>query len=361
MPFKYLLLLFSIMAGVVAKAQDIVGDINAIRCKHHVPELAFAFIKADKIITQQYLGYHKLGDDSQADTANAKDYFHLGSNTKAISGFIAAYLVEHHKIKWSTKLFDLFPELKKTSNNAYAQITLQDLLSHRAKIQPYTSGKEFKTLPKFIGNMQSKRQQFASYLLKQKPVISKEIYNYSNAGYAIAATMLEKAAHKSWEQLVDDILGQKLGLKPKFGWPNKTDADQPWGHWEETGKLEPIPGNVSYDLHLIEPAGDISMTLPDYATFIQLNLQGLLGKANLLKPATYQFLHYGLKEYAIGWANDLNNGNKISEHDGSAGTFYCRTHIDGKKGMAYIIIVNMANKDAQDTVDQTAALLDKLH
>lgn len=320
--------------------------------------MAYAVVTTDKILQEQVLGYHQTGQTAKKDTALITDYFHLGSNTKAITGFIAAYLVEQNKISWDTKFFYLFPEWSAESDPAYINITLKDLLSHRAHIQPYTSGAEYQKLPKFSGTKSEQRKLFAVYLLKQNPVSSTtEKYNYSNAGYSIAALMLEKVSGLTWEQLVENIMNKKLNLHTKFGWPNLIDANQPWGHWVINNKLIALPPNTAYNLNLGEPAGDISMTLPNYIKFMQLNMAGLTGKSNLLKASTYDFLHYGIDDYAIGWGNANKKGKRRSDHAGSAGTFFCYTYFDNEKNIAYFVIANSGGKETEKGV---FALLGKL-
>ena len=153
---------------------------------------------------------------------------------------------------------------------------LKTFWSHRAHIEPYTSGLEFEELPDFTGDRQDQRQHFVSYVLKEKPVLNESgvSYHYSNAGYSVAATMLEKVSNRSWEQLVDQVMNKTLKLNIKLGWPNKISEDEPWGHWLEDGKLVGVPANTTYNLNLAEPAGDISINLPDYEKYVQLNLQG---------------------------------------------------------------------------------------
>lgn len=102
---------------------------------------------------------------------------------------------------------------------------------------------------------------------------SEKLYNYSNAGYSIAALMLEKVSRKTWEQLTNQIMAKAMNVDVQYGWPNRRSLNQPYGHWIENDTLKPLPPTVDYDLALGEPAGDISMTLPDYAKFIQLNLK----------------------------------------------------------------------------------------
>lgn len=331
-----------------SSAQNLNLVADSIRKSNEIPEIAYAIVSVDSILEFQVLGFHKINNENKENKANLNDYFHLGSNTKAITGFIAAYLVEHNKIKWSTKFFELFPSWKKKSRKEYYNITLGELLSHRAGIQPYRSYDEYQKLPLFKGNKSKKRKQFCEYLLKNNPIKpNNETYNYSNAGYSIASLMLEKATGKTWEKLIDEILGQKLKLKYKFGWPNRYNLNQPWGHSIENDTLKSISPNSDYNLSLSEPAGDISMPLKDYIKFIQMNLEGLKGKDNLLKSKTYTFLHYGQSEYSIGWGNVDNGKVKFSEHAGSDGTFYSYAFIDFDHSIAYIILINSGTENAQ--------------
>lgn len=355
---RFIATIFVLTTFQTGKAQALRKFADSILSANQIPELGFAVISTDSILESQTLGFHRADLKNEQTKARPADYFHLGSNTKAITGFVAAYLVETNKIKWTTKFFDLFPAWKKKSNPAYYDITLVDLLSHRAKIQPYTSGLEFQELPDLKGSKSEQRKQFAKYLLIEKPVKNKAgIYNYSNAGYSIAALMLEKVSGLSWEQLTKETMFKLIKADIRFGFPNKFDIDQPYGHWIENDTLKALPPTTDYDLALAEPAGDISMTLPDYSKFIQLNLKGLSGRNNILKATTYNFIHFGLKEYSIGWGNVNKDNKQLSEHSGSAGTFFCYTLIDRNKQLAYIIIANSATQQAQQGIFK---LLDKL-
>lgn len=348
-----ILVLFQTVNG-----QDLFNFADTLLLKNQIPELGFAVISKDSIIELKTIGYHRTDTKNEQTKATLNDYFHLGSNTKAITGFVAAYLVETKKISWTTKFFDLFPSWKKNSNPAYYEITLAELLSHRAKIQPYTSGLEFQELPDFKGDKEQQRKQFAKYLLYEKPVKNTErIYNYSNAGYSIASLMLEKVTGLSWEKLVKETMFKLLNVNIEYGFPNKLDQKQTYGHWIQSDSLKVVESDVDYNLALAEPAGDISMTLPDYTKFIQYNLKGLQGQDNVLKSTTYDYLHFGLKDYSIGWGNVNKEDKKISEHSGSAGTFFCYTLLDKKKNIAYIIIANSATRQAQQGIFK---LLDKL-
>ncbi|MES2827297.1 MAG: serine hydrolase [Bacteroidota bacterium] len=347
----YLSIFFCCLFTLNTSAQTLSKTADSLRIASEIPEMAYAILSSDSLLVTNTFGFHRSTLKNDETKALLDDYFHLGSNTKAITGLIAAYLVEQKKISWTAKLFALFPEWKAAANPAYYEVTLADLLSHRARIKPFTSGTEFQTLPKFEGTKSAKRKLFAYYLLTNEPLAKNaETYNYSNAGYSIAALMLEQASGKTWEDLVDEVLNKKLHLRYKFGWPNRTDSKQPSGHWLEDKVLTPLDSTTAYNLNLIEPAGDISMPLADYAKLIQMNLEGLEGENNFLKAQTYNYLHYGLPKYAIGWLNVNTADKHSSEHAGSAGTFYCYTHINRDKNIAYIIMANSATEKALDGV-----------
>lgn len=347
---KILTIIFLAIFSNSVSAQNLTQIAEKIIQKDSIPEMSFAIITKDSIIIKKVLGHHKISEINAEPNSNINDYFHLGSNTKAITGFVAAKLVENNKINWNTKFFDLFPELKIKSNPKYYNITLEDLLSHRANIQPFTSGIEYQKIPSFDGNTQEKRRKFAEYILTLDPIENEESYNYSNAGYSIATIMLEKVSGKSWERLIDKFLRQKLNLDFAFGWPNRNFENQPYGHWIENGQLVAVSPKTDYDLSMAEPAGDLSMNIENYAKFIQLNIQGLAGENNFLQSKTYHFLHTNKDEYAIGWVNYTENKEQTSEHAGSDGTFFSYVQIDRKNLIGYIVLVNSGSENAQNGV-----------
>lgn len=325
-------------------AQDFTKVAEDIMARDSIPEMTFAVITKDSVLIQNILGHHKITELNEKPNASMKDFFHLGSNTKAITGFIGASLVEEGKIKWDTKFFELFPELKNKSNPEYYDITLENLFTHRARIQPFSeieyplNDKSFQKNPEFTGSKQERRAKFAEFVLTLTPVENNESYNYSNAGYSLAAVMLEKVSGKSWEELCIEILKEKLKIDFAFGWPNRNYENQPFGHWSVTDdeKLIPVFPDTEWDQSLIEPGGDLSMNIENYVRFIQLNMRGLSSEDNFLKAETYQYLHTAKDRYAIGWLNQ----NQISSHAGSDGTFFAYTVIDRKNMIGYIVIAN---------------------
>ncbi len=334
--------------SIICFGQKTINFADSIRKSYNIPEISYAVIDSRSTLEIAALGKHSV---NLPDAATLNDRFHIGSNTKAMTAFIIAKYVENGKLKWTTQFFDLFPEWKQKSKPEYANMTLQDLLSHKAGIQPF-QGEDDPVIPGFKGTNPEKRKQFGQFVLTLEPVKPDEQnpFIYSNAGYTLATLMLEKVTGKSWEQLVEKVFNKDLKLNVKLSWPENQKQKDTWGHRTEDGKLEPVPSNFDYHLDYTEPAGDLNIKLKDYIKFIQLNLKGLEKKDNYLKAETYTFIHKGIPNYSLGWFNIYENGKELSTHSGTAGTYYTLVHIDRLKNKAYIIFTNSFNPDTQQGV-----------
>lgn len=329
---------------ITADAQKTLAYADSIRITYKIPEISYAVADAATTLEIAALGRHSI---NLPDKATLHDRFHIGSNTKAMTAFMIAKYVEKGKLNWTTRFFDLFPGWKANSNTAYANITLQDLLSHRAGIQPF-QGEGDPEIPVFTGTKPEKRKQFGQFVLTLPPVKPDEQnpFIYSNAGYTLATLMLEKVSGKSWEELVDEVFNKDLHLHVKLSWPENQQHKDTWGHRFDNGQLIPVASTMGDHLDFTEPAGDINLPLKDYIQFIQLHLQGLSGQNNYLKASTYQFLHKGIKHYSMGWFNMYENGKELSVHAGTgAFTYFTLVHIDRLKNRAYIIFTNSFNNN----------------
>jgi len=191
---KTLVTLFFLTILAIGKAQTTKEFADSVRKAYNIPELNYAVISSDRIIEIQALGTKKINSK-----AELTDKFRIGSNTKTITSYIAALLVKEGKIKWNTKFFDLYPELKSKSNSAYYDLTLQDFITFRAKIISWSYGNETPTKKEIKGNEQQQRYEFVSWILKQKPVSEEQELYWANPSYVAAGLMLEKVTGKDYK------------------------------------------------------------------------------------------------------------------------------------------------------------------
>jgi D-alanyl-D-alanine carboxypeptidase len=331
--------------------------IDSIRIRFDIPAVAFGVVRDDSILLQGAIGVREINTN---DSITIYDKFHIGSDSKALTSFIAGKLVDNGLISWNTKFFDLFPELKATSKPGYYEIELKDLLSHRAFIDPFKGGNQWNILEQFYKidtNKTRSNYNFSKFLLTLEPTKydSTEIYKYSNAGYLLAALMLEKVSNKTYEHLIEKI-NKDLSLDFQIGWPRQLNSNQPVGYIspielglsKESGLIE-LPDSILNDdmfkdfQYYCRPAGDLCVSITDYLKFIQLNLAGLNGQNNYLKSETYDFIFNGEKDYSMGWGNWILNGKHHYGHSGSLVTFYTYTEIIKESKVAIVIMMNAGN------------------
>ncbi len=339
--FKYVFFYLLLVFAFDSFSQKIKNVADSICTVYRIPELAYAVVSSDSIYELEVIGVKKINTTLLAEK---NDRFRIGSNTKAITGFVAALLVKQNKINWNTKFFDLYPELKSKKNKVFHSVTLLELLSFRARLFSYTYTYAKPSYEDFSGDETEQRYQFTKWFFEQKPIAKKDSVHFSNLGYVAAGMMLEKVSGKNYKQLVGDF-GKQLGIDFKFGAPNSSDLTQPWGH--DNNLIPEKPGD-NYKLNWLLAAGNINVCLPDYVKFIQLQLKGLQGKSDLLTMDEFHFLHFGLFKFSVGWFAGMDEaGHNFSYNIGNPGTFLSKVFIYPYNNIAIILLSN-AQSDEVD-------------
>ena len=350
---KRLFLFLLMLLPVIVRGQSVVAFADSVRQQYKIPALAFAVVSSDSVLACHTMGVRRINTDLAVQTG---DRFHIGSNTKAITAFIAAMLVKEKKLQWNTTFLTLFPELRWRTRYVYDTVTLANLLTFRGKVQGYTYTTPTPTFRDLHGDYASQRKQLAANFLTLAPMkVNADGLTPSNVDYIMAGLMLEKASGKPYKELVAE-LGKRLDIDFRFDYPNLKDTTQPWGHNENLQALGP---EESYKMNWLLAAGNINVKLEEYIHFIQLQLKGLKGRSDLLPKKTFEQLLYGMPAYSYGWFNvtDEKTGHHIATNEGNAGAFITKVQIIREADRAYIIFTNVASSRAQDGI---AVLLDEL-
>jgi CubicO group peptidase (beta-lactamase class C family) len=274
------------------------------------------------------------------------DAFHVGSDAKAMLATLIAQEIERGRLRWDTRVEEVLPQVMVTARDEYRGVTVADLLTHRAGLVQLLEIEDLNAVPALRGGIRAQRQQFATWALAQPPVAAPGTSaHYSNAGYVVAAAMLEAVAGDSYESLLVRRLFLPLRMYARFGWPAETRNPAPWGHATVEGRLVPIdprePG--SRIPAWANPAGNLSMDTRSFARFVQAHLRGLRGDAGILQPATFSELHTVRGELAAGWAVVDLGDRQISLHEGGSGIFYALMIIDASHDVAALVLANADN------------------
>lgn len=347
---KRLLLPLLLALTSLSYGQSIVSFADSVRQHYKIPGLAFAVVSSDSVLECHVTGVKRANTTYAAEPG---DRFHIGSNTKAITAFIAALLVKEQKIQWNTTILSVFPELRWRTRYVYDTVTLANLLTFRGRLQGYSYNTPTPTFQQLHGDYAAQRMQLAANFLTQAPMKKDENgLTPSNVDYIVAGLMLEKATGKPYKTLVAE-LGKRLGIDFGFDYPNLKDTTQPWGHDAE---LQPLPPAESYKMNWLLAAGNINVSLEDYTRFVRLQLMGLKGKSDLLPKKTFEQLLFGMPQFSYGWFN-MPGSHHVAFNEGNAGAFITRVHIIKEADRGYIIFTNAATAATQDAI---AVLLKEL-
>jgi CubicO group peptidase (beta-lactamase class C family) len=272
---------------------------------------------------------------------------------------LMAVLVDQGALAWSVTPSVLFSEWKSSIHPSLRNITLEQLLSHRAGIQPFEEDDEVDAVPLWTGNPMEMRRFFAEWILARGAASPVGKYVYSNAGYGLAAAFAERATGQAWESLMQARLFQPLGMTSAgFGRPSRKHPNQPWGHYERDEGYEPQSPRDGYPLSpFIAPAGDVHMSVMDLAHFARVHLAGLRGESSLVGAATFEKLHQPIGEYALGWNAQTIEGLPASTHSGSAGTFYAGVIVYPPKNIAIVVAINASGPRVEQARNRLFSVL----
>jgi len=305
---------------------------------------------------QAQAGLRQVGTTAKV---QADDAFMIGSTTKAMTSALAARLVERGTIAWTTTLAEALPDLAAGMQAGYRVITLEQLLGHRGGLLAFTSPADIGRFQAFLvgydgelpATLAGRERFFAAWLLAQDPppgVKPGQDFAYSNAGYAMAALMLEARAGRPFAELFEQDLTQPLGMTVSWTSSDQTFTNRPVGHDGAKGKLvalTPEDTDTAAWLNVLRPGGvGTTITADSYANWVRWHLRALRGEATPL-PASYlqrlKTLRHG--DYALGWVAIDIDGRAVLAHDGEY------------RGFSSLLIMDMQGRSASFGFTNTEA------
>ncbi|MEM9267538.1 MAG: serine hydrolase domain-containing protein [Pseudomonadota bacterium] len=294
--------------GSGAQAQDLSAIAEEALRESGAPGLGLAWLTRESV-AQVVVGRAWRGGPEVTEAAR----WHLGSLGKAVTGTLAARLVEQKQLAWNTRLDALF------GPGAYGEVTLDDLLRHQARLPANLAD-----FSQFTGEDTRAHRREAVEIMRKTPPVAPG-FHYSNAGYVLAAAMMEAVTDTGFEALLAQEIFEPLGLASAgFGPPQ----DGPQGH-RVLPLVGPLPvgrGPRADNPPFYAPAGTLHMSLSDYVRFVQEHLRREPG---FLTSASWSHLHTARagESYALGWG--VSNDGRLG-HSGSNTLWYARVAITPK-------------------------------
>lgn len=336
--------------------------IIAIQKRYHLPSLCLALVSEDSVLIEL-----ESGTIDGRREVSAKQQYQIGSLSKSFTSYAAACLVEEGVISWDAKLLELVPELKESARGEYKEITLADLLSHRAGFPDYTEVAELNALA--LKESGTNSVLLVKQLIQEKPA-SEGTFLYSNVGYSAAALMLERASNNSWEELIRRYIGVPYGIEYSLGYPQGAGVVNPAGHVMIDGAH--VPGDGCALPPVILPSGGISMSLENLIIWSRVHLELLNGKSTLSEKSRnrmyfdkdqkgwYSFPYYNtfVTGYAMGWFNFTMGDTEYIGHSGTSESYYASIGINLDKRRALVFMTNAYSDSVEAAAREICALID---
>lgn len=341
--------------------RDLAQLLENMRIKAKQTALAAAVVIDGKIKAAAAVGTRKYGTKNWV---TVDDRFIIASCGKAFTATLAAILVEEGKLNWDTTIKDVFPELKMRAE--YENINLQQLLSHRAGL-----------IKSFVADLDSNRTYtstagrlvYLEQLVQTKPIHPPgTVMFYSNAGYIVAGVMMEKRSGQEFTDLMSEKVFKPLELTTAEYGPAAAleRTSQPWGHIK-TKYLGSLKAVRKDDQHYVDPAGNVSLSIKDWAKFIiehipsdQTDGTAFLNAKILEKLHTpvdntdwgydEDYLEFWNREigwpltsanYSLGWfVTKAKDGKAVLNHSGTSQAFQAEVYLSPDHKNAILLATN---------------------
>jgi CubicO group peptidase (beta-lactamase class C family) len=351
-----------------------VSNLNSVleplRVAYNIPALACAVVLSNRIAALGAVGWQKSAITNAPVTCG--DKWHLGSLTKSMTATLAAIMVEQGYIKWTNTLADVFPDFASQMDPAWCRATLELLTVNRGGAPQNIPTNIWNDLTLFGGTPRDARHQLLQQMTTNPPSSTPgTMYEYSNAGFALAGHMLETVANQPWEDLLAAKLFAPLELASfGYGVPSTPHyLNQPWGHYlsdpasppSDTNPAWPVDASPNADNPpAIGPAGTVHCCVIDLANYAAFHLAVHKGDTALLSQASGLKLHTAYPNnggYAYGWLvlyRSWANGNALW-HNGSNGLWYSEIWLAPQRDFAVVTLCNIGGDAAAFAADDAAA------
>ncbi|HEX9130580.1 MAG TPA: serine hydrolase domain-containing protein [Gemmatimonadaceae bacterium] len=296
-----------------------------------------AIVKDGKLLFAKGYGYADV-EKKQPVVADAT-LFRPGSISKLFTWTAVMQLAEQKKLDLDR---DVNAYLDFKIPEAFGKpITLKNLLTH-------TPG--FEEVIKDLFVDVSKQVSLGQYL---KTHIPRRIYPpgtvsaYSNYGAALAGYIVERVSGRPFNQYVDENIFKPLGMthsSMEQPLPKSLAAQMSKGYRSASDGPKPFEAVGP------APAGSLSSTATDMASFMTAHLQGgQYAGARILRPETVSLMHsrvYDLNPAANGMAygfyEESKNGHRIIGHGGDTELFHSSVHLIPDANLGFFVSYNSA-------------------
>ena len=289
---------------------------------------------------------------------NAETAYYIGSTTKAYTGLACAILADRG-------LLDLDAPTSKYLPETGIGVPLRAFLTHTSALE--NNGIVFRTA--YSG--EHSPQQLVSLLAQSKP--SKPGFRYDNLGYVVASLIIERITGKPWQQALDELVFQPLGMRHTTAYMSvakKWPMAKPYQRNRAGDVMQIDFEKIDQTMHA---AGGIVTTPADLARWLEANLaKGKVDGKQVIPiaafeqaqamqiPTTIERGDFKGRGYAFGWYHADFHGERALFHGGGYQGWHSQFSMlpDKRIGVGVMTNVNGTPDDAADLI--AAYIYDRL-
>ena len=296
--------------------------------------------EAGKVIYQKGLGY---ANKDTKEMLEPKSVFRFASVSKQFTAMCIMILEEQGKLNYDDNLQKYLPELK------YEGITIRHLLWHTSGIPSYM---DFMPKHGFGDDDEYINDDVLKTMAKHHPEREfepGERYKYSNTGYLLLASVVERASGISFVQFIQENIFDKIGMLSStipFGKNQFVDMANRVRGYNRTKDGGYVDNDyASYDYAVYGDGGIFSSVIDLFKWNEALATEKLASKETIQEAYKPYVLNDGsVGDYGFGWSISEVDANRIVEHSGSWIGF--RTYIlrDITNNHCVIVLTNLGNR-----------------
>jgi len=306
----------------------------------HVPGMAISIVKDGEVVCARGFGVSNV---ETGDAVTPETIFACGSTTKAFTATLVGMLADEGKARWDDPVTKYLPyfDLAVKSDDANAECTLRDLLSHRHG---------FTRMGILWAGGGVPREKILRTAVNAEPWDHfRENFHYCNVTYLAAGMAAGVAAEATWDELVTTRIFEPLEMKSTSlsVAVARKDPRLSLGYAWDDEKKE-IEHKKMLALDNIGPAGSINSNVIDMAQWIRLQLRrGEVDGKRLISEATLRETWSPQIEigpgvaYGLGWMLRQHDGRNVVEHGGNIDGFSAQFAFVPDENVGYALLMNL--------------------
>lgn len=311
-----------------------------------IPGVSIAVIKNGEWLVLKGYGTCETGSTTPV---NEHTIFGIGSNTKAFTATALAMLEAQGKLSLNDKVKKWITDFQVYDSWVTKEMTIRDLLSHRMGYET------------FQGDFMYFDSDISYQELKEKFSLLKPYYGfrsrwgYTNAGYALAGEIIQKASGMPYREFITTQIFQPIGMTHSIAASEQfnTAVNISKAHTVAEGRLKKIPYGK---LDNMAPAGAIGSSAYDMGLWAktllangELDGKRLLAKAAVLNPMEphsilgsgwHPFNRAQFYLYGLGWFLQSYEGRKLVEHTGGVNGFVTSFTLVPDENIGIVVLTN---------------------